>query len=79
MSAAVNIYADFTAETDAFRLEADVEDDVDEKWQKLAEHLLGEKQSERCDFKYLDFTVKSFQKKSFLEGGWLGKKLKIFH
>jgi len=49
MSAAVNIYAEFTAETDAFRLEADVEDDVDEKWLKLAEHLLGEKQSERCN------------------------------
>ena len=48
MSAAVNIYAEFTAETDAFRLEADVEDDVDEKWHKLAENLLGEKQSERC-------------------------------
>ena len=62
MSAAVNIYAEFTAEADAFSVEADVEDDVDEKWLKLAEHLLGEKQLERCDFKYLDFTVESFLK-----------------
>ena len=57
MSAAVNIYAEFTAEADAFRVEADVEDDVDEKWQKLAEHLLGEKKSERCNSYYWKFSI----------------------
>ena len=35
--------AEFVVEKDAFRLEADVEDGIDEKWWALAENLLGEK------------------------------------
>ena len=35
--------AEFVVEKDAFRLEADIEEGLDEKWWALAENLLGEK------------------------------------
>ena len=38
---------EFAVEKDAFRIEADVEEGVDEKWWELAEHILGEKRSKR--------------------------------
>ena len=46
----MNYNSEFLVEKDCFSLEADVEKEIDEKWWKLAEHLLGEQRSERYNY-----------------------------
>ena len=44
---------EFLVEQDCFSMEADVEEGIEEKWWKLAKHLLGEQRSERYNY-YVD-------------------------
>ena len=39
----MNNNAEFAVEKDAFKIEADLDESIDEKWWALAENLLGEK------------------------------------